>query len=122
VVEDDGPIAFGSLAMLDLEESQLSVYDRPIGVRLLHRDPASGEEHYLIRYPAGMSAKWHRHTSAHTIIVLDGRLEANGHMLGPGAYCHYPAGRAMHHAPADGESCLFVIMFHGPFDVEVVEE
>jgi hypothetical protein len=26
----------------------------------------------------------------------------------------------MHHAPADGESCLFVTIFHGPFDVQRV--
>jgi hypothetical protein len=30
-----------------------------------------------------------------------------------GRYCHFPAGTAMHHAPADGESCLFVTIFHG---------
>jgi hypothetical protein len=30
---------------------------------------------------------------------------------------HHPAGVVMHHAPATGESCLFVIIFHGPFDV-----
>ena len=54
-------------------------------------------------------------------MVLEGALEANGRIVGPGAYCHFPAGEPMHHGPANGESCLFVIMFHGPFDVEPVD-
>jgi hypothetical protein len=28
----------------------------------------------------------------------------------------------MHHAPAAGESCLFVLLFDGPFDVEAVPD
>ncbi len=50
--------------------------------------------------------------------MLDGRLEVNGEVIGPGAYVHFPAGHAMHHAPAGDGSCLFVTIFHGPFDVE----
>ena len=111
-----------ALAKLELEESQPAIYDRPIGLRLLYEDPASGAEHYLVRYPAGLSAKRHRHSAAHTIVVLNGRLEANGQKLGPGSYCHFPAGEAMHHAPADGDDCLFVTIVHGPFDVEVLDD
>jgi len=37
------------LASPPLEESQPGIYDRPIGLRLLHRDPGSGAEHYLVR-------------------------------------------------------------------------
>lgn len=106
------------LHALELEESQPAIYDRPVGLRLLHQDPATGAEHYLVRYPAGLRAARHRHTAAHTIVVLDGRLEANGHVVGPGAYVHFPAGEPMHHAPTDGEDCLFVTIFDGTFDVE----
>jgi hypothetical protein len=28
-----------------------AVYDRPIGLRVLYEDPASGEEHYVVRSP-----------------------------------------------------------------------
>ncbi len=105
---------------LELDESQPVIYDRPIGVRLLHQDPATGAEHYLIQYPAGLRAVQHRHTAAHTIVVLDGRLEANGQVIGPGSYCHFPAGQPMHHAPADGQPCRFVTIFDGPFDVEAL--
>jgi quercetin dioxygenase-like cupin family protein len=99
-----------------------AVYDVPIGLRQLYADPASGEEHYLVRYPEGVRGRLHRHAAAHTIVVLEGRLDANGRIIGPGAYAHFPAGSPMRHqATADGE-CLFVLLFHGPFDVEVIGE
>lgn len=107
------------LGSIDLDRSRSVIYDREIGLKLLYQDPASGAEHYLIRYPAGLKTRLHRHTAAHTIVVLEGRLEVNDQIIGPGAYCHFPPGEAMSHAPADG-SCLFVIVFHGPVDVEPV--
>lgn len=110
-------IIFEDPSGLALDHSQPAIYDRPIGLRLLYQDPASGAEHYVVRYPAGLVARRHRHTAAHTIVVLSGRLEANGYLVGPGAYCHFPAGQEMHHAPADREPCVFITIFHGPFDV-----
>jgi hypothetical protein len=56
-----------------------------------------------------------------TIVVLDGRLDVNGTVIGSGAYCHFPAGEAMRHQPAGDEPCLFVTVFHGPFDVHPLE-
>lgn len=99
-----------------------AVYDRPIGLGLLFEDPDSGEEHYVIRYAAGTIGRVHRHTAPHTVVVLEGRLRANDRVIGPGGYAHFPGGEPMRHQPADGESCLFVIMFHSPFDVEIVED
>lgn len=121
-MERDRAVIVGSPEALHLDWSQPAIYDRPIGLRLLYRDPTSGAEHYLVRYPAGLEAQWHRHTAAHTIVVIEGRLEANDELVGPGGYCHFPAGQTMHHAPADGQSCLFVTIFDGPFDVQPVEE
>ncbi|MGH2789220.1 MAG: cupin domain-containing protein [Actinomycetota bacterium] len=106
----DGP------RLVELERSSSVIYDREISLRLLYQDPDSGAEHYLIRYPAGLKTRLHRHTAAHTIVVLDGRLEVNDEVVGPGAYCHFPAGEAMRHAPAGNDSCLFVIIFDGPVD------
>jgi len=97
------------------------VYDRPIGLRLLHEEPETGEEHYLVRYPAGAQCRLHEHSAAHTIIVLQGKLDANGQIIGPGAYAHFPARQPMRHQPAGDEDCLFVLLFHGPFDVRVIE-
>ena len=110
------------LSSLELERSQPVIYDRAIGLRLLYRDPRSGAEHYVVRYPSDLMARTHRHTAAQTIVVLEGRLDVNGRIIGPGSYCHFPGGEAMRHAPAGGESCLFVSIFHGPFDLEPLED
>jgi quercetin dioxygenase-like cupin family protein len=111
-------IVVDHLASVKMERSRPAIYDREIGVRLLYEDPDLGAEHYLIRYPAGLGARLHRHTAAHTIVVLEGRLAVNDEVIGPGSYCHFPAGEPMFHAPAGHEGCLFVTIFHGPFDVE----
>ena len=111
------------LASLELQEpgeAAAAIYDRAIGLRLLYEDRDSGEEHYLIRYPAGTMGRVHRHTAAHTIVVLEGRLQANDRVIGPGAYAHFHGGEPMRHQAADGEACLFVTMFHGPFDVQIL--
>ena len=63
----------------------------------------------------------HRRTAAHTIIVLEGRLAVNDEVIGPGAYCHFPAGEAMLHAPAESDHCLFVTIFDGPYDIEALD-
>jgi quercetin dioxygenase-like cupin family protein len=120
-VPRDQAVIIDSLGTLQLGRSQPVIYDRPVSLRLLYQDPKSGAEHYLIRYPAGLRARSHRHTAAHTVVVLEGRLEANGQVIGPGSYCHFPASQPMHHAPADGGSCLFVTIFHGPFDVQALD-
>jgi quercetin dioxygenase-like cupin family protein len=110
-----------SLALDEPGAAAAAVYDRPIGLRLLFAEPESGEEHYVVWYPAGVTARAHRHSAAHTIVVLEGDLDANGHMIGPGSYAHFPAAEVMRHQPAGDQACLFVIMFHGPFDVEILD-
>ena len=120
-MEDDRAIVLDGLPSLPLRPSRQPIYDGEFHLRLLYEDPDSGAEHYLVRYPAGLRARWHRHTAAQTIVVVEGRLEVNGRTVGPGGYCHLPGGEPMHHAPADGGSCLFVSIFHGPFDVEPVD-
>jgi quercetin dioxygenase-like cupin family protein len=115
----------GDLASLELQvpsSAAAAVYDQPIGLRLLYEDPGGGEEHYLVRYPAGLKGRPHRHTAAHTIIVVDGLLDANGRVIGPGSYAHFPAGQPMRHQAAGDGPCLFVLLFHGPFDVSLVNE
>jgi len=124
-VEYGAAIIAGDLASLELKEpspAAAAVYDQPIGLRLLYEDPGGGEEHYLVRYPAGLKGRPHRHTAAHTIVVLEGQLDANGRVIGPGSYAHFPAGQVMRHQAAGDASCLFVLLFHGPFDVRLAEE
>jgi hypothetical protein len=87
------------LRAAELESTHSVVHDAEFGVRLLYQDPHSGAAHYLVRYPVGLGARVHRHTAAHTIVVLESRLAVNDKVIGPGAYCHFPAGEAMLHAP-----------------------
>jgi len=121
-MSDGEPIIVEGLGGLDLPESQPSVYDQPIGLRPLYLDSESGTEHYLVRYPPGLVARRHRHSVAHTIVVLEGDLAVNGRVVGPGTFCHFPAGEPMHHSSTSDVSCLLVVIFHGPFDVEPVED
>jgi len=69
------PVLIDGLGSFELERSQPQIYDRPVELNLLHRDSASGAEHYLVRYPAGLRARRHRHSAAHTIVVLDGAMD-----------------------------------------------
>ena len=115
----------GQLRSLELHPpgaEAAAAYDRPIALRLLYADPASGEEHYLVRYPTGLKARVHQHTAAHTIVILDGQLEVNGQVIGPGAYAHFPPRVPMRHQATEAGPCLFVLLFHGHFDVEVLGE
>ena len=117
-------VLIDDLAVLALDvpgPAAAAVYDRQIGLKLLHQDSTSGEEHYLVRYPAGLRGRVHQHSAAHTIVVLDGRLEANGRVIGPQAYAHFPAGQRMRHSAAGEGVSLFVIIFHGPFNVRVID-
>ena len=118
-------VVVDKLGSLELDEpggAAAAVYDRAIGLRLLFADPVSGEEHYVIRYPAGVRGRVHQHTAAHTIVVLEGHLDANGQVIGAGSYAHFLAGESMRHQAAGDDPCLFVIVFHGPFDVEILDE
>ena len=118
-------IIIGELRSLELNApspAAAAVYDQPIGLRLLYEDPGGGEEHYLVRYPAGLRGRPHQHTAAHTIVVLDGQLDANGRVIGPGSSAHFPAGEVMRHQAAGDVPCLFVLLFHGPFDVRLADE
>ena len=54
-------------------------------------------------------------------IVVSGKLMANGQQLGPGGYAHFPGGTAMLHEPAAEYNCTFVLIFDGPFDLDVME-
>ncbi len=110
------------LATLELPLRKLAPYDRPIGMQLLHEDTQSGVELFVVEYPAGTQAAQHRHAAAHTMVVLAGQLEVNGEILGPGSLCRIPAETPMHHAPAAGASCRFLMIFEGESDVTVIDD
>ena len=113
------------LETLDFREpsgTAAAVYDRPIGLHLLYEDPASGGEHYVVRYPPAVRGHAHSHAAAHTIVVIDGQLEVNGRIIGTGSYAHFPANEVMRHQAAGDGPCHFVLIFHGPFDVTIRDD
>jgi hypothetical protein len=91
-MKNSDAIVIDHLRSVELEPARSVAHDAELGVRLLYQDPRSGAEHYLVRYPAGLGARLHRHTAAPTIVVLEGRLAVNDEVIGPGAYCHFPGG------------------------------
>lgn len=117
----DQPVIVADVCALARRISEQPAYDRPFEIRELYTDPRTGAEHYVVRYRAGTKARWHRHGAAHTILVVAGQLVVNGQPLGAGGYAHFPGGTPMLHEPAQGHDCTFVLIFDGPFDVEVIE-
>ncbi len=116
------PVIVADVRLVEFRRAEQPAYDRPFELQALYTDPRSGAEHYVVRYQAGTRARWHRHSAAHTIIVVSGEMVANGQRLGAGGYAHFPAGAAMLHEPAADQSCTFVIIFDGPFDLEVLDD
>ena len=117
-----GPVIHRDLKALALRTTEQPAYDQPFELQLLHQDERTGAEHYIVRYRRGTTARTHRHTAAHTIIVLDGHLLVDGELLGPGGYAHHPGDTTMLHEPAPGEACTFVLLFDAPFDLRLVDE
>ena len=115
------PVIVADVCSLALRTSEQPAYDQPFEIQDLYMDPHTGAEHYVVRYRAGTKARWHRHNAAHTMIVVSGQLMANGQQLGPGGYAHFPGGTAMLHEPAAEHDCTFVLIFDGPFDLDVME-
>jgi len=114
-----GPIIHRDLNALELRTTEQPAYDRPFELALLFEDAVTGAEHYVVRYRPGTQSRVHRHTAAHTIIVLAGHMMIDGQLLGPGGYAHHPGDTAMLHEPAPDEGCTFVLIFDAPFDLRL---
>jgi quercetin dioxygenase-like cupin family protein len=112
-----GAVIHPDLNAIPLRTTEQPAYDQPFELQLLHQDRATGAEHYVVRYRPGTRARSHRHTAAHTIVVLDGHMTVDGQILGPGGYAHHPGGTTMLHEPAGDEGCTFVLIFDAPFDL-----
>jgi quercetin dioxygenase-like cupin family protein len=114
-----GPVIHRDLNAIALHTTEQPAYDRPFELELLYHDQRTGAEHYIVRYRRGTRARPHRHTAAHTIIVLDGHMMVDGQLLGAGGYAHHPGDTTMLHEPATDEGCAFVLLFDGPFDLRL---
>jgi quercetin dioxygenase-like cupin family protein len=117
-----GPVIHPDLKAITLRTTEQPAYDQPFELRLLHEDERTGAEHYVVRYRPGTRARAHRHTAAHTIVVLDGEMTVDGRLLGPGGYAHHPGNTTMLHEPAGDKSCTFVLIFDARFDVQLTDD
>jgi quercetin dioxygenase-like cupin family protein len=83
----------------------------------LVKDPDTGMEIRLTRYPAGFMNTWHTHPCAHGLYVLEGTLVTHTGSYGPGTFVWFPEGMAMEHgATAEGDvTVLFVT--NKPFEI-----
>jgi quercetin dioxygenase-like cupin family protein len=70
----------------------------------LYRDPDSGMEIRLVRYPAGVINPLHKHPCGHGMYVLEGMLVTHKGKFGPGSFVWFPEGETMEHgASAEGD-------------------
>ena len=117
-----GTVIHPDLKAVSLRTTEQPAYDRPFELQLLYEDPRTGAEHYVVRYRPGTKARAHRHTAAHTIVVLDGHLSVDGQLLGPGGYAHHPGDTTMLHEPAGDAACTFVLIFDAAFDLRLTDD
>lgn len=86
--------------------------------RLLKIDQETGVGTAMRRHPRGYVEPRHYHTTAaHSIFVLEGRLEVGGVKAGPGHFFHFPA-NAAHGPMVSLEDAVFLIWSEGPLDVK----
>ena len=75
--------------------------ERAISASSCSRDPDTGMEVRLLRYPAGFMTTWHTHNCAHGMYVLEGTLVTHAGSYGPGGFVWF-TGRHAHGARRDG--------------------
>jgi hypothetical protein len=87
--------------------------------KLLRIDKETGIGAALRWHPEGYVEPRHYHTTAaHSIYVLDGKLNVEGVEAGPGHFFHFPAYTA--HGPLVAlEDAVFLIWSEGPLDFEL---
>jgi len=109
-----GTVVLEDLKQVTLEAVHPAWYPKPIARRVLSHNERTGARHILVRYPADLNAPAHHHNCDHTIVVVENDMIINGEVVGPGTYCHFPAGEVMLHTSTAERDCLFLIMFDGP--------
>lgn len=87
--------------------------------KLLKIDQETGIGAALRWHPEGYVEPRHYHTTAaHSIYVLEGKLDVGGVEAGPGHFFHFPAYTA--HGPLVAlEDAVFLIWSEGPLDLEL---
>ncbi len=94
----------------------------PLQEEILIKDGRSGLEISTAYYPAGYNTVLHRHTIAHGMYVLSGRLQTSEGILEPGDFIWYPEGAAMEHGAPPDSDCTVLFITNGPFDIEYLQQ
>ena len=90
-------------------------------------DPAKEAHRAFYKYPVGLKAPLHTHTSGDRGVIISGALGlavdgAPMKKLGPGSYFTM-AGGTKHVTTVEGDApCVFYVEREGPFDVVMAEE
>jgi quercetin dioxygenase-like cupin family protein len=64
---------------------------------MLRKDPDSGAEIRMIRYPKGVLNPEYTHPCGHGTLVLEGKLRTHHGTYGPGTWVWFPQGEPMEH-------------------------
>lgn len=102
----------------------------PPGAKIvdLWGDHTKGAYGALTKFPAGMTAPLHTHTSGFRIVVVsgtfihgpEGKAETR---LGPGSYLYQPGGNYRHTTACDKASeCIILTESAGKFDIKMVDD
>ncbi|MCY1694253.1 cupin domain-containing protein [Curtobacterium sp. SL109] len=90
--------------------------------KALVSDPDTGMQVFKMRYPAGFVNKWHTHSHAHGMYVLDGVLHTHQGDHGPGSFVWFPEGGWMEHGATEHGDVTFLFITNKPFDIAYEED
>lgn len=120
--------------MNDREKKEFSAEREGIGwiaTPTVHNDSDYGKYFYidpetgvLLKenlYPRGMKTPWHRHTHAHGMYVLAGKIKTNKGLYGPGTFIWWPAGSVAEHGATATEDARMFFMTTGTFDLDFLD-
>jgi quercetin dioxygenase-like cupin family protein len=80
-------------------------------------DPDTGVSIAKIKYRAGFTNDWHRHTCSHGMYVLDGILKTHAGSYGPGSFVWFPAGMEMQHGATQDNDVTLLFITNKAFDI-----
>lgn len=106
---------------LPWQELHVEQIDARLPVKPLLSDPDTGMSVQIIRYPAGFTNRWHTHSAAHGMYVLDGVLRTHQGDFGPGSWVWFPEGGWMEHGAAESDT-TFLFITNKAFDIHYTEQ
>ncbi len=93
-----------------------------LGRLMLRKDPDSGAEIRMIRYPKGVLNPEHTHPCGHGIFVLEGKLRTHQGTYGPGTWVWFPQGETMEHGATDEADMVGIFITDGAFEIHYTDE